>query len=311
MVWFFYDSLDAEGKSQLFWAIKHADYTWILFSMVLGWFSHISRAIRWRYLLEPLDYHPKFWNAYHATMIGYVINLTIPRSGEVSRAGFLARYEGVPVAKSFGTIIAERVIDLLMLGLIFLIALSLRYDKIMAIINGGGSAAVSGEEKGSNLYLWIGAGVVAVGIAGLVVVLKNEKLRNRVWGMIKGFLNGVLTVFSLKKKWAFIGHTFLIWFLYVAMFAVCFQALPQTEGVALEGILAGFIAGTIGVIVTPGGLGVYPGLIALAIVEFGVSKGHGQGLGWIIWASQNLLLVVAGLISLIFMPIYNRNKENA
>jgi len=309
LVWFFYNNLTPEEKNELFWAVNNADYKWIFISLLFGWASHLSRAYRWRFLLSPLGYRPRYWNAYHSTMIGYILNLTIPRSGEVSRAAFLGQYEKIPVEKSLGTIIAERVIDLVMLGIVFCIALSLQYDKIMNIIQRESNTTTTGG--GSNIILFVVIAMALLGIVGVMFILKKPAIKSKVIGFFRGLLNGLLTIFTMKKKWAFIGHTIFIWAMYVAMFSICFNALPQTTNVPFGGILAGFIAGTIGVIFTPGGLGVYPGLVAFAIVEYGVGKGEGQGLGWLIWASQNALIVVCGLVSLLLMPRYNRNNEQA
>ena len=315
LTWYFYNALTNDQKDAFGKALTDANYFWFGLSMLLGWLSHLSRAYRWKYLLEPLGHKPRYWNAYHSTMIGYIINLTIPRSGEVSRAGFLGRYEKIPVDKSFGTIIAERVIDLIMLGLVFLTVLILQYDMVIDLIKKILNTD-TGEEKGAaGFYILLVIGIL--GITGIIIAIINVKIREKVIGFIKGIVNGVMTVFTMQKKWQFIGHTLFIWAMYLAMFFVCFQGLAITQPIPSTTILAAFIAGTIGVIITPGGLGLYPWLVAFAIIEsipasYNITNndmGALEGFGWLIWASQNSLIVICGLVSLLLMPRYNRHES--
>lgn len=124
LTWFFYNGLSEKEKTAIPEAFANANYFWVILSLVIAWLSHFSRAYRWKYMLEPLGYKPKVSSLYHSVMIGYIINLTIPRSGEFARAGFLAKKENVPFEKSFGTIVAERVIDVIMLlGVFFITSL--------------------------------------------------------------------------------------------------------------------------------------------------------------------------------------------
>ncbi len=119
--WFFYTNLSEEEKEGIPKAFSNANYFWVLLSLVVAWLSHFSRAYRWKYQLEHLGYKPKTSSMYHSVMIGYIINLTVPRSGEFARAGFFSKKENVPFDKAFGTIVAERVIDVVMLLSIMLI----------------------------------------------------------------------------------------------------------------------------------------------------------------------------------------------
>ena len=115
LTWFFYSGLTQEEKDAIPVAFTNANYFWVLLSLVAAWLGHMSRAYRWKFLMEPLGYKPKLSNMYHATMIGYVLNFTIPRSGEIARPGFLAKKEKLPFDKVFGTVVAERIIDVVML----------------------------------------------------------------------------------------------------------------------------------------------------------------------------------------------------
>jgi len=284
-----------------------ANYFWIFISLIFGFLSHISRAIRWRYLLEPLGYKPSLKNSYHSTMIGYIFNLALPRAGEPSRAVYLSKYEKVPFEKGFGTIFAERVIDLLMLGLIFCIAVIFQWDVINNIRNKALSAENPEVDGGEGSLWWkLLIGIVIL-VIGLFVILKNKKIKNKLWELGKGFFDGLKTVFQLKNKWAFIFHTFFIWTMYIAMFGICLLVIPETSSLGMGAVLAGFIAGTIGVVLVQGGLGLYPGLVGGVLFEFyAVDAGVGQGLGWLIWITQTALIVFLGGLSLILI---SRNKS--
>ena len=115
LIWYFFSSMSEDVKSQFYKAIREANYLWIIASLLVGFVAYLSRAYRWKYTLEPIGYSTKFWNRYHAIMIGYIVNLTIPRAGEASRSAMLYRSDGVPFSNSFGTIIAERAVDFVVL----------------------------------------------------------------------------------------------------------------------------------------------------------------------------------------------------
>jgi len=131
LMWYFWDAMSVKDKESFFRALNEANYFWFFLSLIFSFLSHLSRAVRWRYMLEPIGYKTKLMNRYNALMIGYIMNLLIPRAGEASRAGVLYQTENVPFTKSFGTIIAERVFDLVMLGIVVLLALFFSYDVLV------------------------------------------------------------------------------------------------------------------------------------------------------------------------------------
>ena len=308
LVWYFYSIRDEEEKTALFQHVKTANYFWIFLSLVIGLLSHISRAIRWRYMVDPLGKRIGFWTSYHAIMIGYFVNLFIPRAGEATRAVVLSKTEKVPFPKLFGTIIAERAIDLVFLGIICLITIYFQYDNLdliltrLEVLNQQLSANSSNSSSWSIksiVFIVLGLGVIAG--AGLMVFKAN--FRKKVIDLFKGFLEGGLSIFKSKNPVAFILHSLFIWVMYVSMFSICFLALPETAHMPIGGIFAGFVAGTIGFIVVQGGIGVYQALVGLIITTYLYPEfdkpihSVGLALGWIIWLSQNLMVLLLGLIS--------------
>lgn len=268
LVFYFYDALDGKQREELFAAFRQADMRWMGLATLIGWLSHVSRSWRWRYILEPLGYKPGFWNCYHAVMAGYFMNLFIPRAGEASRALSLYRTEKVPFEQGFGTIMAERAVDLLMLlgiagctVLLQLEKLDLFKERIAAFRSTQGPAA----EGGSPWGIWIAIAIGLLLLAGAYLLATRPNLRARLRDLLQGFGQGLRSVFRTKDRAGFILHTLLIWAAYVGMFQLGFYALPETAGVPFAGILAGFVAGAIGIVLVQGGIGVYPAFVALIV----------------------------------------------
>ncbi|MFK8039151.1 MAG: YbhN family protein [Crocinitomicaceae bacterium] len=309
LIWLFYDALCPQQKTDLFNAFKTADYKWVLISLVIGWLSHLSRAYRQLYLLKPLGYEASFWNSYHALMSGYLVNLAFPRAGEPYRASVLNKKEKIPFQKVFGTILAERTIDVVMLGIITLIMILLQMDKIDLFIDK--MSNFSGQSGcGNSMAFSILGGIVKWGIiigffGGLALFLFKKSIRNKIIEFVKGIIEGAFAIFKSKDKVPFIGHTLFIWMMYMSMFSICFYAIPETASLGIDAMLAGFVAGTVGMIVVQGGIGVYPAFVGLIITIY-ISKTGDVGispealaLGWIIWTSQTVMMIFLGLISFI------------
>lgn len=309
-----YDSLDQAQRQQLFAALRTADPWWLMIASVIGWLAHVSRAWRWGYLLEPLGHRTGFWDRYHAVMIGYFMNLFIPRAGEASRPASLQRSEKVPFEQGFGTTLAERVVDMVLLLLIALVTLLLQLDKVGLLQEriAAFRAEQAGTAPGSSAWSWplVAAVVLVVGIAGAVLVLRNERWRSRAMDLLRGFGAGLATVLQTPHKAAFILHSLLIWGCYFAMFQFGLFSLPSTAEVPLAGALAAFVAGAIGIVLVQGGIGVYPAFVGLIItVYMGLPEGGGSiqpdalAVGWLLWLVQTLMLIVLGGLSLLLTAL--------
>ena len=308
LIWLFYDALCEDDKADLFMAFGKANYFWVFLALIFSFLSHVSRAMRWKYLLQPLGYKVKFWSSYHALMIGYIVNFIFPRAGEASRAGVLAKSEKVPFQKGFGTILAERAVDVGMLGVICLIGLGMQFDKIDAF-KAKIASFNSGESGCGNSFIFailgkvVLYGVILGVVAAIVLVIAKKSFREKIKTFIKGLWEGVISIFKTDGKIPFIGHTLFIWVMYILMFSVCFYSLEATSVLGIDAMLAGFIAGTIGIILVQGGIGVYPAFVGLIVTTYLAPNEPGVlpdalALGWIIWTSQTLLMIVLGLISL-------------
>ncbi|WP_422083146.1 lysylphosphatidylglycerol synthase transmembrane domain-containing protein [Ulvibacterium sp.] len=301
LVWYSYASTSPEDREQIILHIKEANMFWVGLSIFIGIVSHVSRAIRWNYLLEPLGYRPRIINNVFIILISYFANLLIIRSGEILRATALNTYEEVPFEKGFGTIVTERIIDVIMLLLVILTAFLFQAEIILGIL----------EENGIGLAGSIG--LIAAGVLGLIVSIRVIRKSTSAFAMkikafLKGLLDGILSIFKMKRKGSFIFHTLLIWGCYIGMFWVIKFTVPETENLSLGALLVAFVAGAFAMATTNGGLGLFPIVVTAALSFFGISKTSGDAYGWIMWTAQNLMIVIFGAISFLVLPLWNRNR---
>ena len=302
-----YNALEPEQIETIKDSFRNANYLWVLLSVILGTLSHMSRAYRWRYTLNPINLDVGFINSFFAVMIGYVANIVFPRLGEVSRCAVIAKYEKAPFEKLFGTVLAERVADMVILLSIIAIVLVLQLDilqtTLLEMVESGGDP----EATIRNLLILGGVGVV-LAIAGFVVIrVSNHPVVLKIKNLLRGLLDGILSILKMERKWAFIGHTAFIWLMYLLMFYVVFFSLPETSDVPMAGVLAAFVMGGLSIVLVQGGIGVYPLFVSVVLSLYGLSETTGLTLGWIIWTAQTLMVVGWGVISIVGMPIYNRS----
>ncbi len=281
--------------------IKNADYRFVLLSIVFGVLSHLSRAYRWQFLLSPMGYKPRFINSTLAVLIAYIANLGIPRSGEILRATTLSSYEKIPFEKTFGTIIAERLVDLvLLIGFIF-IALSLQYDLIWEVLR---------EKKIAPATILFGLTFLLIVALGLRMLFKKNQsaLILKIKSFLKGLVEGILSIRSMPNKGVFLIHTVFIWLMYLAMFYVIKWTVPETSMLGLNSLLPAFVIGGLTISATNGGIGIYPFSVALMLGAFGISNESGLAFGWIMWTSQTLMIIVFGSLSFFILPLVNRKN---
>jgi uncharacterized protein (TIRG00374 family) len=299
LVWY---SLSKVSISKVLEYAQNANYTWIILGVFLGLLSHLSRSYRWLFMLEPMGYKIKFGNSVMAVFATYLINYTIPRAGEVARASILTNYENVPFEKGFGTIVAERMADMIVMLGIIAITLFLQFDFIYGFL----------IEKFNPLKIGIAfAACALIAILFLRLIKKsNSKIALKIRSFVNGLIEGALSIFKMKKKWAFIFHTLFIWGMYLLMFYITSFSMTELHGISAGAILIGFISASFSIAATNGGIGSYPLAIYAAFSLFGIAEEPSIAFGWIMWASQTIMIIISGGISLIYLPIYNRKRAN-
>lgn len=302
LIWYSVSRLSPSDVQAIQNSFKTANYWWVLLSLALGVLSHVSRAYRWQYMLDPLGFRPRFGNKLMAVMISYLVNLILPRAGEFARATSIAKYEDVPFEKALGTIVSERVADLVMLLSITALAFFYQTELI--------SSYVFKDDEGSSLWLYLILG--AMGLGGLFVLWLIRKSENplikKLQSFVYGLIQGVTSIFRMRKKWSFIGHTVLIWFLYVMMFYVVTFAIPETTNIPFAAIIVCFVVGGFSMALTNGGLGTYPIFVAGALALYGIPENPALAFGWIMWTAQTVMVLVLGGLSFLLLPLYNKGK---
>lgn len=299
IIYYQYSTLTPEELEKIKISFIKADYFYIYLSLFIALFGFWSRAYRWKFALQHLGYHTKFHNDFFTVCVSYLVNLTIPRSGEVSRAALLKKYEDVPFDKAFGTIVAERIVDMLIFLLFVTIGFVLQFDTIYQyLVNNG----VEFET-----LIWAGVlGIVLFIIFILVWIYAEWKIILKLKQKLSGLIEGMQSILKMKDKWKYIFHSFFIWFSYLAMFYVTIFALPETADISFDVVVMGFIFGTLAVGFTNGGLGAYPLAVASILSLYGISEGIGTAFGYLIWVSQTLLTIFLGLLSYLLLPILNK-----
>ena len=299
IIYYQYTTLTTEELEKIKISFIKADYFYIFLSLFIALFGFWSRAYRWKFALQHLGYQTKFRNDLMTVCVSYLVNLTIPRSGEVSRAMLLKKYEDVPFDKGFGTIVAERIVDMLIFLLFVTIGFISQFETIYQYL-------VNNGVKFETL-IWAGILVFVVFVIFVLVWIYAEwKIILKLKQKLSGLIEGMQSILKMKDKWKYIFHSFFIWFSYLAMFYVTIFALSDTADISFDVVVMGFIFGTLDVGFTNGGLGAYPLAVASILSLYGISEGIGTAFGYLIWVSQTLLTIFLGLLSYLLLPILNK-----
>ncbi|MFY0645077.1 MAG: flippase-like domain-containing protein [Bacteroidia bacterium] len=296
------------GLDQLIQDIKEADAKWIALSMFCGILSHLFRALRWKLLIEPMNFKATSAGAFHSTIVGYMVNMAVPRLGEVTRPAMLSKLEDIPFNKLVGTVLLERIVDLIITLLIAVAIVFMQFQLIADFLN---ELVASG---GDNLVKY------GIGI-GLFFILFALGIRYRKWiyklpiiskfkGFFEGVVDGLKTITQLKKKGMFIAYSLLIWFMYFLMPYFVLFALEGTSHLGAAAGLTVLLFGTFAMIIpVPGGLGTFEVLVPAALALYGVVGAIGESYAIITHAVQVILILAVGLISVGYFVIKSQKKK--
>jgi uncharacterized protein (TIRG00374 family) len=299
IIYYQFTTLTSDEIAKIKVSFQKANYYYILLSLMIACVGYWSRAYRWKYSLNHLGYQTKFSTNFFTVCVSYLVNFTVPRSGEITRAALLKKYENVPFDKAFGTIVAERIVDLLIFFLFVLIGFIMQFDTMYKFL-------VSQNISLENLILFGIVGFVLFVIFILIWIYAEWDLILKLKKKLSGLIEGITTVYKMKDKWNYIFHSFFIWFSYLMMFYVAIFALPETKEITFDIVIMGFIFGSLAVGFTNGGLGAYPFSIALIFSLYGITKDVGIAFGWLVWTSQTVLAIFLGLLSYLLLPIFNK-----
>ena len=300
LIYYSYHKFTPEQITEIEGYFKNADYRYIFIAGIIAIFGSASRAYRWKFSLEHMGYTSSFQNNFMAVNIGYLLNLTVPRSGEISRALIVKKYNGIPFDKGFGSIVAERIVDMVVLLLFMLLAVVLQFNVVKAFI--------LDKIPLMKLLLISIVGIVALGVVLLIYMYSKSKIILSLKEKVSGLKEGVFSLIHMEKKGAYLFHTVFIWFSFIAMFYVTIFAFPETSHLSLGPVITSFVVGSIAIAFTNSGFGSYPFLISKILLFYSISETVGNAFGWIVWTSQMLVLVLLGVLSFLFLPVFNRRK---
>lgn len=294
-----YASKDAD-TGIIMQSVKELNWFWVAVSMALSYTAMILRGWRWNLILEPMGYKSDTWANIHSVAFGYFMNNLIPRSGELARCGLLNRAEHIPVDKLFGTVILERVVDMMILVLVIALATLVHQDEILKLfgmMDGG---------KGSMLIL-----LAVAGIIGLFVFLYALKKLSHIPIVAKvalffqGIGNGIRSIFRIRNKAGFILSSLGIWLCWLMMSQTMMYAIPITDTMSIRDTLFFMVAGSLGMLIpTQGGIGSYHFMSKLSFEVLGYSGQAGLTFAWISWVGKTILEMVVGAIG--FLVVTSR-----
>ena len=320
LLWFTFQQSHLDA-ADLWKKISAADYRWVLLSCLFTIVAHWSRAERWRILLEPvIRQRPGSLDTMASVLTGYLANLALPRAGEVARCGTLYRLSGrdgapVPVNVSFGTVVAERLFDLLMLILLLGATFVLEFDRLSQFFMEFLGGKLPKGSSGSGLLILVGAVLLGLALLGWFLfnryreALGRHPLYQKISGFTKGLLDGLLSVRKLQRPGMFIFHTLLIWGMYFLMSYCLFFAMPATANLGALAGLTILVVGSLGMAApTPGGIGSFHLLVGQVAILYGLTSQDGQILATFIHGVSTLMIIILGVSSLLYV-LFRRNKS--
>jgi uncharacterized protein (TIRG00374 family) len=297
MYWAFYNM----DMQEVFSSLKNANYSWVFLAFICGVLSHLSRAMRWRYLLAPMGYKIPVLHSFYAVMSGYLMNFIVPRLGEVSRCAMINRTDKVPFEKLVGTVVIERVVDLLITAIISIAILFTQYDLLQSFI-----AQLLGKSAAGSQTLMLLVAIAVFGLLGLYLVLKFRTklthivLLDKAYKLWDGVLDGLKSIVKLKYPWSFVLHSLFIWTMYFMMSWLIFYSLDGTSHLGISAGLTVLLAGTLAIIIpVPGGVGTYHTIVPAALLLYDINEMDGKTYAIIGHSTQMLMIFMVGGISLI------------
>jgi uncharacterized protein (TIRG00374 family) len=314
LLWFSLGNIEApEGQSK--WDFiketwNQADKFFIFLSGLVAVLSHLVRAERWRLMLRPIGYSVSLLSGFYSVMVGYFINLAIPRGGEVSRCLNMFRLEKVPLETSAGTVVAERLIDVVFLLGFIATSFLIEYEKLIELLSGFLEKREEAQVATDAFpTMWLAIGLLLVLVLVAFVLIKSGKLAkimpklNEVWGNLK---KGLFSVFTLEKKGLFLVYSLTIWVLYFLMAWLCMLAFPETKKLGLDAALSIFTLGSIAMAMPlPGGTGSYHVLVPAGLtLLYGLNPDKALAFTIVFHAWQTVVIIAFGLLSMIGSQFY-------
>ncbi|MDA3867232.1 MAG: lysylphosphatidylglycerol synthase transmembrane domain-containing protein [Salinivirgaceae bacterium] len=309
-IFIFWKVYKGQDVNELWSSLHEVNFLWVYVSIFFGIFSHLARSARWLLLARSLGYRPSPYNSFFAVMMTYFANLAFPRMGEVTRCAIIKQYEKIPLSTALGTIITERLIDLIMLAGITLIAVGVQFNVFELFVTE--NPAIS-----ANVKSLFDSGIIigAIVVSGVVAIVLYFTYRNRLnkFSLVRKFnekvtalKDGLLSVRNVENKWLFGVYTLTIWIFYFGMLYICFFSFPFMDSLGPLAALVLFVLGSYGMVApVQGGIGAYHFMVISGLVIYGVADSDARLFALIAWGSQTIMIIGMGILSYVALPIYN------
>ena len=312
-IYWFLLKLDANQKAAIWQSFRDANYMWVALAMVCCLLSHFMRALRWRLLFRPLGLNPSLNHTFGSVIVAYLGNLAFPRAGEVMRCATLRTSERIPMEKSLGTVVTERLIDTLAFGLIVLLGTVVMFGKAKDWLYDSLSAKFDALPNMTMLAI---AGVVLLVLAWLAYKLLWKRLLHigivkKADDMVRGMVDGVKSIFHMGRRntTLFLIYSAVIYTLYILGGLIIFHAFGETSWLGLRAAFVVYLFGSVGMTFSQGGIGVYPVLVQMALDIYGISYEVGTACGWLLWGSQQVVVITVGAAYLVYFSLKKRKQK--
>lgn len=313
LIVYFWGKLSTKEQSDIVNNFRDANYFWIILALLVGIISHILRAARWNLLIETFDKPPTIWQTFWSVMAGYLANLAVPRLGEFTRCGLLSKQSKISFDKLLGSVVAERTFDMLVYLLLFATSIAVFYSTLKTYLNekvfkGFNEKFASMSVTKIIVILIVGALLIFV-FFWILRYFREKPFIQKVRKIVRNLINGVLSIFKLRRAGLFFLYTLGIWIMYWLMVYLVYFSLPATSNLPPESAFIVMIYGTIGIILIQGGIGIYPIIVSEVLIIYGTSLADGYAIGWLSWSVQTAMILIMGLLAFIMVST-NKKKTN-
>lgn len=261
-------------------------------------------------MIVPLGYSLSIWNVFMTVISGFFFNLLFPRLGEVMKCTLLGKYEKIPVDKLIGTMVAERMVDLLCLILVIFLTILSQFQRVWDYTDELISALLIKLESNQSI-LFISMGIFFTACISIYLLVKNgtnSGMKKKIRSMISGFYEGIISIKKIPDRKKFIAHTLFIWFLYLLSIKVGFYAMQPLATMGWPASLTILTFGSFAMIATQGGIGAYQLAVQKTLTLYGIDAVSGLAFGWLLWSVQTIMLLISGPICLLILLLYNKGR---
>jgi uncharacterized membrane protein YbhN (UPF0104 family) len=307
LLWYSTSTLTEEDVKKVKDLVFRANLLYVFPSIGALLLSHYIRAIRWKMMLDELGTKPGLTNVFLSVLVGYFLNLVFPRLGEVAKCSLLGKYEKMPVDKLIGTIVAERILDLVCLFIVIVLTIATQLDQLGAYANELIDKLVVKANQSANIVILFFSGIFIFLVLGYWIFKKSKWLKT-IQSFFQGIKEGLFVIRKIEKKRMFLVYTVLIWFLYLLSIRIGFYSMLETNSLSWVPSLTILTFGSFAMIVTQGGVGAYQLAVQKTLSLYQINEVSGLAFGWLLWSVQTFMLLVVGPIAMLLLFLLNRKK---